>query len=140
MPLRDLRKWARTMFSALVILRVVTRDEIRQNEYNLNIPRYVDSSEKAESWDIFASMNGGIPVSELEEMQEYWSAFPALKDILFTAHNPAYYGLKVSDIKEAVASSADIKNFYEQFANAFADFEDYLTGGRSQYDSQKEGR
>ena len=108
--------------------KVVTRDEIRQNEYNLNIPRYVDSSEKAESWDIFASMNGGIPVSELEEMQEYWSAFPSLKDILFTAHNPAYYGLKVSDIKEAVASSADIKNFYEQFANAFADFEDYLTG------------
>ena len=47
---------------------------------------------------------------------------------MFTAHNPAYYGLKVSDIKEAVASSADIKNFYEQFANAFADFEDYLTG------------
>ncbi|MBQ5345735.1 MAG: type I restriction-modification system subunit M, partial [Acidaminococcaceae bacterium] len=42
--------------------RCVTRDEIRANEYNLNIPRYVDSSEKPESWDIYACMFGGIPV------------------------------------------------------------------------------
>ena len=41
--------------------RRVSRAEIVQNDYNLNIPRYVDSSEKAESWDIYASMFGGIP-------------------------------------------------------------------------------
>lgn len=41
--------------------KVVTREEIRNNDYNLNIPRYVDSSESAESWDIYASMFGGIP-------------------------------------------------------------------------------
>ena len=40
--------------------RKVERDEIRKNEYNLNIPRYVDSSDDAESWDIYASMFGGI--------------------------------------------------------------------------------
>lgn len=44
--------------------RVVTQDEIRKNDYNLNIPRYVDSSESAESWDIYASMFGGIPKSK----------------------------------------------------------------------------
>ncbi len=45
--------------------RVVSREEIRSNDYNLNIPRYVDSSESVESWDIYASMFGGIPVSEV---------------------------------------------------------------------------
>ena len=44
--------------------KVVSRDEIRENEYNLNIPRYVDSSEVAASWDIYASMFGGLPIPE----------------------------------------------------------------------------
>ena len=83
--------------------RAVTRDEIRANDYNLNIPRYVDSSEKAESWDIYASMFGGVPESELAELSEYWEAFPDLKDALFTPENEAYCRLNVSDIKEAVA-------------------------------------
>ena len=56
--------------------RVVTRNEIRQNEYNLNIPRYVDSSEAAESWDILATMSGGIPNAEIDALHEYWEAFP----------------------------------------------------------------
>ncbi|MCI6812662.1 MAG: hypothetical protein MR922_09690 [Lachnospiraceae bacterium] len=43
-------------------------------EYNLNIPRYVDSSEAAESWDIYASMFGGLPLSEIDELKEYWIA------------------------------------------------------------------
>ena len=55
--------------------RVVSRDEIRNNNYNLNIPRYVDSSEKTESWDIFATMFGGIPKSELEDLSNFWNAF-----------------------------------------------------------------
>lgn len=56
--------------------KVVSRDEIRQNDYNLNIPRYVDSSESAETWDIYASMFGGIPVNEVDSLAEYWNAFP----------------------------------------------------------------
>ena len=56
--------------------KVVSREEIRNNEYNLNIPRYVDSSESAESWDIYASMFGGIPKSEIDELSAIWEAFP----------------------------------------------------------------
>ncbi len=63
--------------------RKVSREEIRGNEYNLNIPRYVDSSEGAEKWDIYASMFGGIPMSEIAEFSEYWSAFSELKEALF---------------------------------------------------------
>ena len=71
--------------------RVVSREEIRGNEYNLNIPRYVDSSEEAESWDIWATMFGGIPDLELAGLRDYWAAFPSLKESLFRPLNEAYY-------------------------------------------------
>lgn len=63
--------------------RTVSREEIRANDYNLNIPRYVDSSEAAEHWDVYASMFGGIPAAELDELSAYWAAFPALRGELF---------------------------------------------------------
>ena len=66
--------------------RVVSREEIRSNDYNLNIPRYVDSSEAAEHWDVYASMFGGIPTAEIDEMSEFWTAFPALKKEIGRAH------------------------------------------------------
>jgi len=107
--------------------KVVYRDEIRANDYNLNIPRYVDSSEKAESWDIYASMFGGIPESELADLHEYWAAFPTLKDDLFKKENSAYSLLNVADLKNAVQQHPDIKNFLEKYAAAFSSFEGYLT-------------
>lgn len=106
--------------------RAVSRDEIRANDYNLNIPRYVDSSEKAESWDIYASMFGGVPESELAELSEYWEAFPNLKDALFTPENEAYCRLNVSDIKEAVASHKDVAAFMGKYRAAFDGFEEHL--------------
>ena len=48
-------------------VHVATREEIQENEYNLNIPRYVDSSTAAESWDVYATMFGGVPKAELNE-------------------------------------------------------------------------
>ncbi|MDQ0202847.1 type I restriction-modification system subunit M [Pectinatus haikarae] len=107
--------------------KVVSRDEIRANDYNLNIPRYVDSSEKAESWDIYASMFGGIPESELADLHKYWAAFPTLKDSLFKKESSAYSQLNVDDIKKAVQQHPDIKAFLEKYATAFSSFEDYLT-------------
>ena len=59
--------------------RLVTKQEIQKKDYNLNIPRYVDSSEKAESWDIYASMFGGIPKSEIMDLQKYWEVFRFFK-------------------------------------------------------------
>ncbi len=56
--------------------RTVSRDEIRQNGYNLNIPRYVDSSDPVEKFDIYATMFGGIPHSEIDELQKYWEHIP----------------------------------------------------------------
>lgn len=106
--------------------KVVTRDEIRNNDYNLNIPRYVDSSEKAECWDIYASMFGGIPENELQELEVYWQAFPNIKKDLFTQVNAEYWEPKVEDIKAACTRHADVISFKEGFFNAFVDFGDYL--------------
>lgn len=106
--------------------RVVTREEIRNNDYNLNIPRYVDSSEAAESWDIYASMFGGIPLSEIDELKEYWEAFPTLKDEMFTNSEIPYVELATKDIKQTIKKHIDVINFEKEFENAFADLHSYL--------------
>lgn len=106
--------------------KVVSRDEIRANDYNLNIPRYVDSSEAAESWDIYASMFGGLPVSEIDELKEYWRAFPTLRSTLFENASSEYCKLIVEDIKKAIKEHADVKNFESEFQTAFGDFDKYL--------------
>ena len=106
--------------------RVVSRDEIRSNDYNLNIPRYVDSSEKPECWDIYASMFGGIPLRELSDLQEYWNAFPGLKETLFTFPNDGYASINVTDIKSVVKEHPSVKCFTECYISAFNGFDDYL--------------
>ena len=106
--------------------RVVTREEIRNNEYNLNIPRYVDSSEAAESWDIYASMFGGIPVSELNLLKDYWTAFPALRKDLFAENGTPYVALATDDVKQTVKSHADVVGFEDHFKAAFSGFDHYL--------------
>lgn len=106
--------------------RVVSREEIRSNDYNLNIPRYVDSSESAEHWDIYASMFGGIPKSELDELSEFWTAFPNLRKALFTESNIPYVTIAVDDIKNAIKENSDIVAFEDAFRNEFASFPAYL--------------
>ena len=106
--------------------RRVSRAEIVQNDYNLNIPRYVDSSEKAESWDIYASMFGGIPEAELQDLSAYWTAFPHPKAALFSPDNEAYCRLNVANLKNAVLSHPDVVAFKTAFQNAFGDFDAYL--------------
>ena len=106
--------------------KVVDREEIRANEYNLNIPRYVDSSESAESWDVYASMFGGIPASEIKALQEYWDAFPDLKNELFQNSESPYLELKTDDIKKAIKNQHDVAAFNNKFTDAFNSFNDYL--------------
>lgn len=106
--------------------RVVSREEIRNNEYNLNIPRYVDSSERAETWDIYASMFGGIPKAELDEWKDYWIAFPELRNVLFTNSDIPYVELAANDIKATIKEHSDIVQFKVGFREAFDSFDTYL--------------
>jgi type I restriction enzyme M protein len=106
--------------------KVVSRDDIRANDYNLNIPRYVDSSEPAERWDIYATMFGGIPEKEINALAEFWLAFPNLRAALFTATSSDYSALNVQDIKTAITQHADVQAFALRFSTAFANFDGYL--------------
>lgn len=121
----DIKKITDTIINRVSIpkfSKLVSRDEIRANEYNLNIPRYVDSSEQSESWDIYASMFGGIPASEIDEFKEYWFAFPGLKENLLEKINDSYYSLKSEEINETVNKFADILQFKNDFSMAFDTF------------------
>lgn len=104
----------------------VTKEEIRNNDYNLNIPRYVDSSEKAQSYDIYASMFGGVPNVEIDEYKEFWNAFPTLRNDLFDRTNSSISSLKVDNIKNAVLKNEDVKNFIKSYKDTFIDFNTYL--------------
>lgn len=106
--------------------RVVTREEIRENVYNLNIPRYVDSSENPESWDIYASMFGGIPENEIDELQEYWGAFPGLRDTLFAKNTPINSNLIVDDINTKIKEHESVRQFVSGFNKVFGDFDSFL--------------
>ncbi|MDY5462926.1 type I restriction-modification system subunit M [Hornefia butyriciproducens] len=105
--------------------RTVSLGEIRQNDYNLNIPRYVDSSEAGENYDLYASMFGGIPLHELDTLEEYWEIFPSLKSELFEG-NGEYVTLKAADVRAAIRGNTDVQKFRDNFRNSFADFGDRL--------------
>lgn len=113
--------------------RVVSKEEIRNNDYNLNIPRYVDSSEDSEYYDIFATVSGGIPAPEIEKFEPYWKVFPSLKDEIFVPARhaelvsaSAYYELKTEQIKEVVLANKDVKAFEENYKKSFETLNAFL--------------
>lgn len=105
---------------------LVSRDTIRQNEYNLNIPRYVDSFDEGETWDIYASMFGGIPMAEIESLKEYWGAFPTLKESIFTKSDTPYVEISCEDVKTAITSHADVLALKQNFNTAFESLATFL--------------
>lgn len=104
--------------------KVVSLKDIRANDYNLNIPRYVDSSETAESYDIYASMFGGIPEAELGRFDKYWEVFPSLKGEIFDGEE--YLSLKSENVKESIKNNKDVVCFIEKYRSRFDDLGEYL--------------
>lgn len=124
---RDIKKIADTVIGRKTIpkySRAVEREEIRENDYNLNIPRYVDSSAREESFDIYATMFGGIPQSEIDQLSEYWDAFPTLKNALF--EDGMYSHLITDDPKQTIIEHHDVRAFMSRFESAFCDFTPFL--------------
>ena len=107
--------------------RLVDKEVIEQNDYNLNIPRYVDSSEQAEHFDIYATMNGGIPVVEIDQLCFYWQVLPTLRGDIFdiTDGNP-YASLKTDNIVQTINDNSDVMQFESTFYDAFDGFADDL--------------
>lgn len=106
--------------------KVVSREEIRKNDYNLNIPRYVDSSEEAETYDIYATMFGGIPKSELDSLDGYFAEFPGLRDDLFEVVNDEYYTAKQDNLAEYIKNYKSVADFRVKFKQAISYLPEYL--------------
>src|SRR5690554_141183 len=126
---RDIKRIADTVINRESIpsySRVVDKAEIRENEYNLNIPRYVDSSEKTESWDIYSTMFGGIPMKEINELSNFWDVLPGLKEAVFTETSSGYAELKSGDIKQIISRHETVKEFKNDFNALFEDFADFM--------------
>ncbi|MCI6574113.1 MAG: type I restriction-modification system subunit M [Arcanobacterium sp.] len=125
----DIRRIADTVASRRSVAkfsRLVSRDEIRANDYNLNIPRYVDSSEPPETWDVYASMFGGIPAREIDALSEFWQALPGLREALFELGDSGYAHPVQEDLKEIIENSPAVAAFKEGFSRALAGLQDTL--------------
>lgn len=108
--------------------QLVSKETLRDNGYNLNIPRYVDSSPAAESWDLHATMLGGISNNEIAELHRYWQALPQLQESLFTAKSAAYSTLSIAKeaVNATISQHPQVLEFISIYNQAFAGFDDYL--------------
>ena len=102
--------------------RFVPNDEIKnKNEYNLNIPRYIDSSIPEDLQDIEAHLHGGIPAVDIESMNKYWDIFPNLKEKLFSPLRDGYYKLNINkdDVRSTIYADAEFSSYAERIDMAF---------------------
>ncbi len=98
--------------------RLVEWDEIERNDYNLNIPRYIQPKDTEIQHDIQAHLHGGLPAHDVDGMAEYWKACPSLKVTLFDRANDDYYNLKPekADIAQAIEQAPSYISQNERFS------------------------
>ncbi|MEN8218916.1 MAG: type I restriction-modification system subunit M [Pseudomonadota bacterium] len=106
--------------------RMVSYREIKENEYNLNIPRYIDSQEQEDIQDIEAHLLGGIPNKDIEDLDDYWAIYPSLKSCLLTnSDRDNYSQLKVSpeNIKKTIFEHPEFLNYSQALETIFKTWE-----------------
>jgi type I restriction enzyme M protein len=106
-------------FSRMVPLAEISDPK---NNFNLNLPRYVDSTEPEDIQDIDGHLRGGIPNSDIADLDRYWQVFPNLKATLFTPFNrPGYSALKVAqaDIKKTIFGHPEFDTFQKSVTKLF---------------------
>ena len=108
--------------------RFVLNKEIKQkNEYNLNISRYIDSSDSEDIQDIYAHIHGGIPIADIDALEHFWKVFPSLKDELFDVFSEGYYKLNVEEdvIRQTIYSNEEFIAYGEKIDEAFSNWRNY---------------
>ena len=102
--------------------RMVSVEEIEKNDFNLNIPRYIDSQQAEDIQDIEGHLKGGIPSADVDALQRYWDVCPKLRKALFKPNRAGYLDLAVdkaaikSTIYEHPEFAAFIASMKEHFA------------------------
>ncbi len=128
----DIKKISDTVIGRISVpsySRLVVKTELQTNDYNLNIPRYVDSSDPAERWDLYASMFGGIPQAELDEFANFWHAFPTLRTTLFADNGTPYVAPRADDLGLATRAHPEVQHYSQAFATALSGFTPWLRQG-----------
>ncbi len=102
--------------------RLVPISEIAdpKNDYNLNIPRYIDSSEPEDLHDLHAHLNGGIPIRDIDALEPYWTVFPTLRSELFKENNHQGYcepRIEAQQVKQTIISHPE----FTSYANSVMD-------------------
>ncbi|WP_410509144.1 type I restriction-modification system subunit M [Methanosarcina hadiensis] len=105
--------------------RMVSFEEIEKNEFNLNLPRYIDSQQAEDLQDIEGHLHGGIPCADIDALERYWNVCPQLRQTLFKEKRPGYLELAVD--KAAIKST-----IYEhpEFAAFIADMNAHFAAWR----------
>ncbi len=95
-----------------------------KNDYNLNIPRYLDSSAPEDVQDLHAHLHGGIPNRDVDALSGFWDAFPALRATLFIENRPGYSDLAipVGEVQQAILDAPEFIAFAAEVAGSVADW------------------
>lgn len=103
--------------------RMVPLDEIasEKNDYNLNLPRYIDSSEPEDLHDIDAHLNGGIPERDIDAFAADWQEMPALRQALFEAERPGYARLRqpMAEVRSVILAHPQFQQFRSKVETLF---------------------
>lgn len=103
--------------------RMVSFAEIanEKNDYNLNIPRYIDNQETEDLQDLFAHLHGGIPAKDVHEMEKFWAVFPAMKKDLFKVKENGYFELQMplEETKDFILNHPQFQGFKKQVLENF---------------------
>lgn len=105
--------------------RMVSVDEIEKNEFNLNIPRYIENLDTEDIQDIEAHLLGGIPNRDIDALQDYWIVFKGLKNELFEPNKrPNYSNLKIEkdQIKQCIFEHSEFVSFAQKMNYLFDDW------------------
>ena len=106
--------------------RMVPLSEIAANDFNLNIPRYIDSSDPEDLHDLSGHLAGGIPDRDIDALSAYWQVFPTLRQELFEPARPGYSNARVEadKVKSTILAHPEFAAFK---AGALIPFEEWFT-------------
>ncbi len=101
--------------------RLVPFEEIERNEFNLNLPRYIDSSDPEDLHDIEAHLRGGIPARDIDALGETWEVFREMRAALFEEERPGYLRLRVpvGEVKTAIFGHHEFTAFHKRVSATF---------------------
>jgi type I restriction enzyme M protein len=102
--------------------RLVPLEEIEKNDYNLNIPRYIDASEPEDIHDLAAHLSGGIPNGDLDALAAYWQVFPQMRADLFAPEREGYSKLIIDNCQLIIKSHPEFEAFASRTLTLYTDW------------------